>query len=183
MTPKQESEDLMNDLPIRPPQPKGCGFIKAEGQSCVNSALPPKVKTMSFRAELTHEMLDFAKKMLSKYGEFHPFGGVIKKDGDIAHVGAYAGKEFPLGQNLVDIMLDSFKEDARKEKIKAAAIVANVTITPPGKSKIDAIRICLDHKDNYSMQVFFPYILTKDLVVDNPFATKGLRFAFGNYKY
>ncbi|MDO8554419.1 MAG: hypothetical protein Q7S22_06435 [Candidatus Micrarchaeota archaeon] len=60
------------DLPIRPPQPKGCGFIKADanvatatlrplskgqlgGQSCVNSALPPKVKTMSFRAELTHE--------------------------------------------------------------------------------------------------------------------------------
>ncbi|MDO8554030.1 MAG: hypothetical protein Q7S22_04445 [Candidatus Micrarchaeota archaeon] len=42
-------------MPIRPPQPKGCGFIRAEGQSCVNSALPPKVKTMSFHAELTHE--------------------------------------------------------------------------------------------------------------------------------
>ncbi|MDO8554090.1 MAG: Glu-tRNA(Gln) amidotransferase subunit GatD [Candidatus Micrarchaeota archaeon] len=60
-------------MPIRPPQPKGCGFIRADanvakatlrplskgqlgGQSCVNSALPPKVKTMSFRAELTHEI-------------------------------------------------------------------------------------------------------------------------------
>ncbi|MDO8554862.1 MAG: hypothetical protein Q7S22_08685, partial [Candidatus Micrarchaeota archaeon] len=46
---------------IRPPQPKGCGFIRAEGQSCVNSALPPKVKTMSFRAELTHEVFALLK--------------------------------------------------------------------------------------------------------------------------
>ncbi|MDO8553604.1 MAG: hypothetical protein Q7S22_02250 [Candidatus Micrarchaeota archaeon] len=50
-----EKKTYLYDLPIRPPQPKGCGFIMAEGQSCVNSALPPKVKTMSFRAELTHE--------------------------------------------------------------------------------------------------------------------------------
>ncbi|MDO8554615.1 MAG: hypothetical protein Q7S22_07440 [Candidatus Micrarchaeota archaeon] len=65
----------VNDLPIRPPQPKGCGFIRADanvatatlrplskgqlgGQSCVNSALPPKVKTMSFRAELTHDFYE-----------------------------------------------------------------------------------------------------------------------------
>ncbi|MDO8553856.1 MAG: YkgJ family cysteine cluster protein [Candidatus Micrarchaeota archaeon] len=51
-----------NDLPIRPPQPKGCGFIRAEGQSCVNSALPPKVKTMSFRAELTHDKFNVQLK-------------------------------------------------------------------------------------------------------------------------
>ncbi|MDO8553797.1 MAG: hypothetical protein Q7S22_03245, partial [Candidatus Micrarchaeota archaeon] len=55
-TPKQETHT--DDLPIRPPQPKGCGFIGADanvatatlrplskgqlgGQSCVNSALPP----------------------------------------------------------------------------------------------------------------------------------------------
>jgi hypothetical protein len=127
------------------------------------------------------EMKEFAKQMLRSHGEFHPFGGTIRIDDAIVHASADAGTEFPRGDDLVEILADSFHAEAMAGNIRAAAIVANVRVTPPGQSSAtDAIRISLDHVGGYAAHVFFPYRLSDPdaLVVEKPFASKGLSFAF-----
>ena len=44
---------------------------------------------------LMDEMLPFAKHMLGNYGEFSPFGGLIKTDEQIILLGAGSGRRAP----------------------------------------------------------------------------------------
>lgn len=129
-----------------------------------------------------NDLLPFAKQMLRDYGEFHPFGGTMKSDGEIVHVGATSGEDISAPSALVEILTEGFRSKAREKAIKAAAIVLNVRVLPPGRvEKCDAIEVRIDHHDGYSAHVFFPYRSTDDLgmVFEVPFAARGNPFVFG----
>jgi len=60
--------------------------------------------------------------------------------------------------------------------LKATALVYDILTVPPGKEdKQNAIAIALDHRDNYSVIVIFPYSFTTDdqLVIETPVAMQG----------
>ena len=60
-----------------------------------------------------------------------------------------------------------------KGEIRASCIVYDIRTLPPGREqKQDAIAIEIDHRDNYSVVVVFPYRLPADgvLNVEEPFA-------------
>ena len=132
---------------------------------------------------LMDEMLPFAKHLLGSYGEFPPFGGLIKTDEQIILLGAGAAAEFPLRRDLVNVLSDGFRQRALTGEIRAAAIVAQVTVPLSGKGEkpenTDAVRISLDHHEGYAVHVFFPY--RKDgarVTFAKPFASPGTSFAF-----
>jgi len=108
---------------------------------------------------LMNEILPFAKRMLKKFGGFHPYGGYMKYDGKIVEVGVdTAPEEMPAGKDLFSILQKSFQELAGENKCKATAIVFDVQIPMSGiDSKTDAVQISLDHSDGYSADVFLPY--------------------------
>ena len=126
---------------------------------------------------LMSEMLDFAKQMLSRHREFYPFGGYMKADGAITHVGVRDEKtEHPKSKPLIETLKQSFREMAESKGCKATAIVFDVLITPPGGSeKTSAIQVNLDHQDGYSAEVFFPYALhgSQEIVFGKTFAQRG----------
>jgi len=131
---------------------------------------------------LLRELLPFAKTMLHDYGEFHPFGGMLKHDGEIVHIGATTGEDMSPADSLVEIMVDNFRRAAREKAIKAAAIVLNVTVIVPSTSvKSDAIEVRIDHRDGYSANVFFPYRSTDDqgILYEAAFASRGNSLIFG----
>lgn len=125
--------------------------------------------------ELLNAVLPFAEKMLREHGEFFPFGASMKPNGDIALVGAYEGSEQPPSQPLIDLLHQGFREDATKGAIRASATVYDVRVVPPGTSvKTDAVAIELDHRDNYSTVVYFPYTINAGKVeFQDAFASKG----------
>lgn len=135
---------------------------------------------------LLTEVKSFAEKMLREQGEFHPFGGMMRRDGQVIQVGADSGKEFPPAGDLIALLADAFHQQSAQHSIRAAAIVANVSVTPPhSPDPVDAIRISIDHESDYSVHVFFPYVLSTDngLTVQPPFATRGRSFAFRGEKF
>ena len=61
------------------------------------------------------ELLVFAKLMLRDYGEFHPYGGYMKNDGSIVHVGGrISGIENPKATALVATLTESLREKATR---------------------------------------------------------------------
>jgi hypothetical protein len=141
--------------------------ISVRGQSVVDA----KVESET----LMNEAVPFAERMLRQHGEFYPYGYVMKPSGEIALVAGYDGTERPKSQAVIDLLLAGFKRDAAIGKIKATALVYDILVVPPGASeKSDAIAVALDHRDNYSVVVIFPYVLRNgDLAVGAPFAQKG----------
>jgi hypothetical protein len=133
--------------------------------------------------ELLNVVLPFAKKMLSERGEFYPFGASMKPVGEIVLAGAYDGREHPPSQPLIDLLRQAFQADAKNGAIIASATVYDVRTIPPGAtSKTDAVAVELDHRDNYSVVVLFPYIVSAGTVqLSAPFAHQGKFEIFGQH--
>jgi hypothetical protein len=126
--------------------------------------------------ELMNAVLPFAQEMLSKHREFYPFGGTMSPSGEIGQVGGWTGDEHPPSSELIKVLEEGFREGAGLGKYKATALVVDVRAVPPGKSaKQDAIAVRLDHRDNYSVQVIFPYSFGPSgaLQLEDPFAVPG----------
>jgi hypothetical protein len=126
--------------------------------------------------ELMRSVMPFAKQMLTQHREFYPFGGAMAADGQIVSIGGDTGERHPKSQEVISVLEQGFKEDARAGKYKATALVVDMLVVPPGKDvKQDAIAVRLDHRDGYSVIVVFPYVIdpTGDLTVGPPYAVKG----------
>ena len=115
--------------------------------------------------------------MLSENREFYPYGGFMKPLGEIVHIGAkIEGTDHPKSAPLIDLLRETFREQALKSECKAVAILFDVKIKPPGAAeKSDAIQACLDHREDYSVEVLFPYSINADgeVIYGKPFAQRG----------
>jgi hypothetical protein len=121
---------------------------------------------------LMTSVLPFAEQMLSRHGEFFPFGGAMRPDGELVSVAGYRGDEHPPSSDVIRLIKDGFVEAARQDQFKATALVCDVRVKLPSTDdKSDAIAVSLNHRDNYSIVVIFPY------KIDGGKLTMGTAFA------
>lgn len=125
--------------------------------------------------ELLNAAMPFAVQMLERDGEFFPFGNAMQSDGKIVAVGGYDGREHPHSAELMRLIKAGFVEAARRSEYRATALVYDVRVKAPSNGdSSDAIAVSLNHRDQYSVIVLFPYWLTEGkLVIDTPFAHAG----------
>ena len=100
----------------------------------------------------------------------------MKPDGVIVDVGVTdPGKDHPKPKDLIYVLLNSLQDLARNNLCKAVAMVFDVTVTLPNSNrKSDAIQVSLEHSENYSAEVFFPYaIVENEVVYGETFAQQG----------
>lgn len=132
--------------------------------------------------KLMNSVLPLAERMLKEYGEFYPYGGYMKPNGEIVDVGAKEeDTDFPRSKDLLYVLRDSFSQLAETGKCKATAIVFDVRVNLPDEGrKGDAIQVCLEHVDGYSAEVFFPYeVENGQLKCGKTFAQQGEHRIFG----
>ncbi len=132
-------------------------------------------KSKSECENLMNAALPFAEQMLRKHGEFFPYGAALKVNGEIASVAGYDGREQPLSNDIVRLLKDGFVKAAKSGEYKATALVYGVKVVLPSTGKkSDAIAVSLNHRDKYSVTVFFPYQLSNgQLSFGDVFAQKG----------
>jgi hypothetical protein len=100
----------------------------------------------------------------------------MKLDGTIVDVGAGdPDTEHPKSKDLIYVLRNSFREMANTNQCGAVAIVFNVAVSlPESNRKSDAIQVCVEHADGYSVEVFFPYqIIGNEIVYEETFAQAG----------
>jgi hypothetical protein len=109
---------------------------------------------------LMSAVLPFAEKLLQEQGEFFPYGGALKADGQLASVAGYDGREQPPSSEIIRLIKQGFVEGAKSGEYVATALIYDVRVTLPSTGqKSDAIAVSLNHRDNYSVVVLFPYQL------------------------
>ena len=92
---------------------------------------------------LMDELIKIALNFLNKSEEFYPFGGVMKTNGIVEYVAFHDGKEFPSSEDV---------------KMGLIGIVWDATkVLCPDNTKSDAVIINLEHCDDYSVSVVYPY--------------------------
>ena len=113
--------------------------------------------------------------MLTTHGAFNAFGGAMRADGQIVSIAGYDESEQSQPTNAIALMKDWFVEAARRGEYKATAIVYDVRVELPStKEKSDAIAVSLNHRNNYSVVVLFPYKIDGgELILGTVFAQEG----------
>jgi hypothetical protein len=101
---------------------------------------------------LFNAALDAAEGMLSKHGEFFPFGVEAGGQDQVALFSADPG----LGGHPPSAeVLQALAEGARseRERLQAAALVSDVTLGGGG----DAVRVQLEHHEGVVLEIVVPY--------------------------
>lgn len=148
-------------------QPAGHVQAVSQGDAAVRQVIEPKSQRMSPREDtdrLLNAMMPLAEKMLSKYGEFFPFGGALRPDGSIVSVGAYDGREQPPSADVLKNLYALLRKDAQQGHVDATAVVYDVRLSDPQLNERDAVVISLDHRGGVSANVVFPYIVQRGVV-------------------
>ena len=130
---------------------------------------------------LMNAVLPVAEKMLRQFGEFYPYGGCMRSDGTIVHIGAAdSDTDHPKSKDLIYLLKTSLREMAKSNRCKAAAIVFDVAVVLPDSGlRGDAIKVCVEHADGYAVEVFFPYrLIDGEIVYGETYAQQGGRELF-----
>ncbi len=158
----------------------GCGnrsISKDENTKAGNVGGDIKINTPKAECEaLLNSVMPFAEKMLTQHREFYPFGAAMLKDGKITAISSWTEDEQPSSTEVIELLKKGFKSGASKGEYKATVLVCDIRTIPPGSDKKrDAVSVELDHRDNYSAIVIFPYSFSSDstLRLEQPFALKG----------
>lgn len=155
--------------------------MSARGGKLHWSAKVDCMTTAKAEAEaLLNEVLPFAEQMLGNYGEFLPYAGAVRPSGEVVSISGYDGREHPPSKDVIDLLVHGLREGAAAGEYLATALVYDVRVTPPSASEpTDAIAAELEHRDGYTVTVFFPYELTDGQpVLASPFATADGRSIF-----
>lgn len=135
-------------------------FVRAQGK--------PVNTSKSECESLMNQALPFAEKMLTKHGEFFPYGQALTATRKVIAVTAYDGKERPPSADLIRSLKQAFTLGARDGRYKATALIYDVRVMLPSSGKkSDAIAVSLNHRDNYSVIVFFPYSIERGKYVSS----------------
>lgn len=128
-----------------------------------------------------NELFPLAERMLREFGEFYPYGGYMKPNGEVAEIGVQRpGTDRPKSQDLISVLRETFREKARKGECRAAALIIDATITLPGSDrKSSAVQVCVDHVAGFSAEVFFPYEISGNKInYGQKFAQEGCHNIF-----
>jgi hypothetical protein len=101
--------------------------------------------------------LDAALNLLTKNGEFYPFGVTVSDEGQAALTSPEMGSEHPRSTAVLAAVTESLRQ--RRDAYRAIGLVAAVTTTGG-----DAVRVEVEHRDGGpAITVLVPYV-TKGLL-------------------
>jgi hypothetical protein len=123
---------------------------------------------------LLDELRPFATMMLSRHGEFAPFGAYVDSHGKIVRVGVDGKGQLSPAARL-DSLTAMLGSIARRRKPRALGYAANVTVNEEGGEPRDAIQVTLEHKEGYYADVYFIYRMHQgSAVIDKTIARERL---------
>lgn len=120
--------------------------------------------------------MPFAQRMLSKHGEFYPFGAAIDRKGQVRLVAGTTGTDRPLANDIIDALVAGFRQDAAEGDVRAVGLCFDARTIPPGSdAKVDSIVLELEHVDGDCVLVALPYRkgLFGRMKYDDSFAASG----------
>ena len=121
-------------------------------------------------------LLPVAEQMLSEHRALRPFGCTLSASDQIVQMGGWSALPAPDDAALIAQFREAFREGAARGELKATALSYSAPSAVPGKGAAqDAVFVHLNHRDNYSLVVTFPYHFGAqgELVIEEPFANAG----------
>jgi hypothetical protein len=110
--------------------------------------------------ELLNAAVNYARRMLRKYGEFGPFGFSLNQQRELVNETIPRKDLPPDPAMLLNLLLDQLAERSSQKEIIAAATAANVTLAKASNEGFsDALLVEIEHQNGYCIKAFVPYTI------------------------
>ena len=108
--------------------------------------------------ELLNAAVNYARRMLRKYGEFGPFAFSLNEQRELVNETAPHKDLPPDPEMLLDLLRQELAERSGSKEIIAAATAANVTLAKASEEGFsDALLVEIEHQNGYCIKAFIPY--------------------------
>ncbi len=108
--------------------------------------------------ELLNAAVNYARRMLRKYGEFGPFGFSLNEKRELINETVPRKDMPPDPSMLLELLHEQLAERSGKKEIIAAAMAANVTMKKTSAEGFsDALMVEIEHQSGYCIKAFVPY--------------------------
>lgn len=123
---------------------------------------------------LLSALVPHAERMLSDFGDFFPYAGVLRKDGALQGLVPPPGLPETL-EGWRDSLIGLLRTGALSGEFRATGLVLNVEVDVPGTEESRrAIRVALEHDSGVGYDVYIPYGLEgKRVTLGEPMAAAG----------
>ena len=115
-------------------------------------------------AALLKHGLGVAEQALRKHGDLQPFGFAMRTNGEIVAVGPSAGGAAAPAQKVIEQLDQAFRAGAAAGEYKATAIFTDTRVTSKEGAKTDTLKVGLEHRSGYCVDVYVPYTRTAGAV-------------------
>ncbi len=89
-----------------------------------------------------------------------PLPALLTSDGDVEVVAGYTDEEQPDSTDLVAVIVDGPRKEAREGRCRASAVCFDARVSQPDAVETtDAIAVELEHEDGESVAIYQPYNL------------------------
>ncbi len=104
-------------------------------------------------------LFEFSIDCLRRRGNFLPHGAVLTEQGEVRLVAAVPNTERDLvnSTEVLPVLHDGLREQARDMPLRAIGVAENVTITPEGKRSTQAVKVLFEHKRGLTTALYLPF--------------------------
>jgi hypothetical protein len=108
---------------------------------------------------VANPLFDFSEQCLRKRGNFLPHGAVLPVDGEVVLVAAASdtGKDLTNSTEVLPVLHDGLRAQAKEKALVAVGVAENVTITPEGLPQTQAIKVLFEHKRGLVVALYLPF--------------------------
>lgn len=108
--------------------------------------------------ELLNISVNYARRMLRRYGEFGPFAFSLDEKRELVNETTPRKDLPPDPALLLELLQQQITERSHKKEIIAASTAANVSLSKPSAEGFtDALLVEIEHQNGYCVKAFVPY--------------------------
>ncbi|NII10144.1 hypothetical protein [Oleiagrimonas sp. C23AA] len=108
-------------------------------------------------ASVANQLFDLSEALLRDQGNFLPHAAVLTDDGDIRLVGAVGESDLTTSVEILPILHDGVRQQARELPLQAIGVAENVTVTFEGQRPTKAIKVLFEHKRGLTVALYLPF--------------------------
>jgi len=103
------------------------------------------------------QLFELSETLLRSQGNFLPHAIVLTDEGEIKLVGAAAANDLTNSVEILPILHDGLRQQARELPLQAIGVAENVTVTFEGQRPIKAIKVLFEHKRGLTVALYLPF--------------------------
>ena len=103
------------------------------------------------------QLFELSETMLRSQGNFLPHAVVLTDGSEIKLVGAAALTDLTNSVEILPILHDGLRQQARELPLQAIGVAENVTVTFEGQRPTKAIKVLFEHRRGLTVALYLPF--------------------------